>query len=252
MMDMTSQLNLQKHEVILETKVHDGEERLAIMSETMRTVAHEWRQPLNAISLDAQGLLFDLDFDDDVPKERITESLENISKSTQALSSIIENFQGVTDLKGSKKKRNIKEIVQEGLKISELNEKAFVNEEHETSASFRTYPRELALALSSILTNAREFTKELEDKVITIVTRQKNENVVCEISNNGVHIPEEIITQIFTPYFSTKTEKNGVGLSLYTCKVIIELHLKGFMIVSNVDENIVKFTLTFPMKALES
>ena len=38
------------------------------MTETMRTVAHEWRQPLNIISLEAQGLAFELDFTDDFDK----------------------------------------------------------------------------------------------------------------------------------------------------------------------------------------
>ncbi len=251
MMDISSEIKLQKNEEILQEKVSDGEERLAIISDTMRTVAHEWRQPLNTISLDAQALLFDLDFEEEISKENMHEKLTSISEHTQDLSSIIKNFQEITELKGSKKKRNIKDILLEAIKISDLYEKEFVKEDYQETTSFRTYPKELSLAISSILINAKEITANKEDRVINIVTSQKDNTIICEISNNGGHIPEDIMDKIFTPYFSTKDEKNGVGLSLYNCKIIIELHLKGTIKVENLGEDIVMFRLTFPMGALE-
>ena len=250
MIDISGEKNLQKNKEILEERVMDGEEKLTIMSETMRTVAHEWRQPLNAISLDAQALLFDLEFDNEVSKEILNEKLENISANTQDLSAVIETFQSITELKGSKKKRNIKEIINEALKIAELQGNFIEIIEGETKA-FRTYPKELAAAMSSIFINAKEITHDKEDKKIVIKSSQDEKHVVCEISNNGGHIPEDIIEKIFTPYFSTKKEKNGVGLSLYNSKMIIELHLKGKIEVTNIDENIVMFKLTFPIGALE-
>lgn len=251
MMDITSELQLQKNEEILQEKVHDGEEKLAIISDTMRTVAHEWRQPLNTISLDAQALLFDLDFDEDISTDNMKDKLGNISQNTQDLSSIIENFQSITEFKGSKKKRNIKDILQEALKISQLDDREFVKETYNETTSFRTYPQELALAISSILINAREITAAKEDKQINITSSQIDNNIICELSNNGGHIPEDLIEKIFTPYFSTKDEKNGVGLSLYNCKIIIELHLKGKIEVLNLPNNIVMFKLSFPIGALE-
>ncbi len=251
MMDITSELELQKSEEILQEKVSDGEEKLAIISDTMRTVAHEWRQPLNTISLDAQALLFDLDFEENISKETMEEKLENISQNTQELSTIIENFQSIAELKSTKKKRNIKDILQEALKISQLDEKEFVKEIYNETSSFRTYPKELALAISSILINAREITAPNENKNITIKASQEENNIICELSNNGGNIPENIIEKIFTPYFSTKEERNGVGLSLYNCKIMIELHLKGKIEVINLPENVVVFKLTFPIGALE-
>ena len=251
MIDISSEKKLQKQEEFLEEKLIDEEEKLTIMSETMRTVAHEWRQPLNTISLEAQSLAFDLDFDDEVNKENIKEKLEGISKSTEKLSNVIESFQAITELKESKKQRHIKDIVIESLQISELYGYEYIQENHKDTKSFRTYPKELANALSTILTNAKEFVNKLENPCIKIETYEQNHKIVCNISNNGGHINEDIIDKIFTPYFSTKTEKNGVGLSLYTCKIIVELHLKGTIEVRNEENNFVNFKLTFPIGALD-
>jgi len=251
MMDMTSEINLQKNKDFLQEKLIDEEEKLSIMTETMRTVAHEWRQPLNIISLEAQGLAFELDFSETFDKEYIKERLENISVSTEKLSNIINNFQAVTELRGSKKKRNIKDIILDAIQIADLYEKDFLQEKHGETKSFRTYPKELASAISSILVNAKEQVLKQEVRTILIKTWEENNRIVCEISNNGGQIPADIIDKIFTPYFSTKEERNGVGLSLYTCKIIIELHLKGKIEVENFDNNWVKFTISLPIGALE-
>lgn len=251
MMDMTSEITLQKNKDFLQEKLVDEEEKLSIMTETMRTVAHEWRQPLNIISLEAQGLAFELDFNDTFDKEYVKERLESISASTEKLSNIINNFQAVTELKGSKKKRNVKDILLDAIQIADLYEKEYLKEEHSETKSFRTYPKELASALSSILINAKEQVIKQERKAILIKTWEENNRIICEISNNGGQIPFDIIDKIFTPYFSTKEERNGVGLSLYTCKIIIELHLKGKIEVANFDDTWVKFTVSLPIGALE-
>jgi PAS domain S-box-containing protein len=234
----------------LQALLVDEGEKLEIMSDTMRTVAHQWRQPLNTISLSAQELIFELDFEDDINKENIKEKLNQISITTDNLSKIIENFQSITDLNESKKKRNIKEIIRESIKISELKEGVLSINNQETKA-FRTYPKELALAISSILINAKEILENKTEPKLNISTYDDGANIVCELSNNGGHIPTENLQKIFAPYYSTKEEKNGVGLSLYVCKFIVELHLKGSIDVQNIENDFVIFTLKFPKGALE-
>ncbi len=251
MMDTTSEIILQKNKNVLQEKLMDEEEKLAIMTETMRTVAHEWRQPLNIISLEAQGLAFELDFSDTFDKNYIKERLESISASTEKLSNIINNFQSVTELRGTKKQRHIKDIFLDAIQLADLYEKECLKEQHEETKTFRTYPKELASALSSILINAKEQIERKSDGIIKIKTYQVNNKIICEISNNGGQIPADIIDKIFTPYFSTKDERNGVGLSLYTCKIIIELHLKGKIEVENFDDDWVKFKVSLPIGALE-
>ena len=61
----------------------------------------------------------------------------------------------------------------------------------------------------------------------------QDETVYFEISDNGGGIEKEIIHKIFEPYFSTKKQKHGVGLGLYTSKIIVNMHLNGVISASN-------------------
>ena len=60
-----------------------------------------------------------------------------------------------------------------------------------------------------------------------------NDILYLEISDNGKGIDDEIIHKVFEPYFSTKELKHGVGLGLYTSKIIVNMHLNGIITVKN-------------------
>lgn len=249
MFDMTGKIKLEQNKEKLEKTIVDNEAKLKIMSDTMRTVAHEWRQPLNAISLEAQNLLFSYQFtDESVPKEEAVPILEGMQTNIEGLSSIINKFQYITELQGDKKDSYIKDICVRALNISTLGS-VNLKEEYKSTVMFKTHEHELSTSISAILTNGKEAIEKstMENRYIKMVTYDEGNNIIVEISNNGGHIPKDIIDKIFDPYFSTKETRNGVGLSLYISKMIIELHLKGNILVENRDEDIVVFKLILPI-----
>ena len=249
MFDITNEINLKKDTEVLQETIVDNEVKLKIMSDTMRTVAHEWRQPLNTISLDAQNLLVTYNILEEIPtKEEAVPVLESIQKSTEGLSSIITKFQYITEVNGDKKDINLNLLIQQAINSSNaIQDNISVKCD---DINFLTYENQLMMSLVTILNNAQEaierFSSEVE-KFIDVNLFLKDENIYIEISNNGGNIEENLLEEVFTPYFSTKDSKNGVGLSLYIAKMIVELHLKGKIKVINKKENIVVFTIILPI-----
>ena len=250
MFDITGEIKLEQNKEILEETIVNNEAKLKIMGDTMRTVAHEWRQPLNAISLEAQNLLFSYQFTDEgVPKEEAMPILEGMQSNIEGLSNIINKFQYITELQGDKKISAIQDVCNRAISISTVSADN-VTEEYTTNKEFKTHENELATSMASILDNAREATENFEsddEKFIKVRTYEDGNDIKVEISNNGGNIKENLLEEIFEPYFSTKETRNGVGLSLYIAKMIVELHLKGKIQVENRDNNIVVFTVVLPI-----
>ena len=250
MFDMTGKIKLEQNKEKLEETIIDNEAKLKIMGDTMRTVAHEWRQPLNAISLEAQNLLFSYQFTDDgVPKEEAVPILEGMQTNIEGLSNIINKFQYITELQGDKKLSSIKDVCVRAINMSSVSNDQ-ITEVYDTNKEFKTHENELSTSIASILDNAREAIERFESsdkKFIKVFTYEDAGNIKVEISNNGGNIPEDLMEEIFAPYFSTKETRNGVGLSLYISKMIVELHLKGKIEVKNMPNNIVMFTVVLPI-----
>ncbi|MEA3354690.1 MAG: PAS domain S-box protein [Campylobacterota bacterium] len=251
MFDITSEVNLEKNQEILEETIVTNEAKLKIMGETLRTVAHEWRQPLNAISLEAQNLLLSYQFSDEgVAKDEAIPILEEMQSGIGALSNVIGKFQYFTELQGEKEESSISAVCTKAINVSKVSISDVV-QEFEDNIEFNTYEDELATSIASIIDNASEANEKCEDssnRYVKVKGYLDNNNIKIEIENNGGHIDEAIMEDIFKPYFSTKDEKNGVGLSLYVSKMIVELHLNGQIEVKNTGDDTVVFTITIPME----
>ncbi|MGA1847577.1 sensor histidine kinase [Deferribacter abyssi] len=94
--------------------------------------------------------------------------------------------------------------------------------------------------LLNIFNNSIDAMKGLDNK-IEITSRLTNNYIILEIIDNGVGIPKENLSKIFTPFFTTKD--NGSGLGLPICKKIMEAHKGDIKIFS--DKNGTKIDLYF-------
>jgi C4-dicarboxylate-specific signal transduction histidine kinase len=64
---------------------------------------------------------------------------------------------------------------------------------------------------------------EEDDRYIFIDTYTKDNNVVIEMKDSGGGIPDEVISHIFEPYFTTKHQSQGTGLGLHmSYKIIVD------------------------------
>jgi signal transduction histidine kinase len=207
--------------------------KMAQMGEMMSMIAHQWRQPLSAISAATTALELKLSMDK-LDKETGKKLTTNIKQYTQHLSDTIDDFRNFFKETKKKEKITLSQLVQETLTILQLplEQKNITIEQHTLQECFcLTYTNEFKQVLFNIIKNAEDalIANKIQNPKITITI---NCNTI-QIEDNGGGIDPAIIDKIFDPYFSTKTKKDGTGLGLYMSKTIIYEHCHGSLDVVN-------------------
>ncbi|NOQ32068.1 MAG: DUF3365 domain-containing protein [Helicobacteraceae bacterium] len=235
-------------------KILRQQSRLAQMGEMISMIAHQWRQPLNAISLTSNNLQFKLSMDD-VDKDFFKQEIALIDDYSQHLSNTIDDFRGFFDKDKTKEITNISILVENTLeivKVSVENKDIKIITILNCHKELKTYTSEVKQVILNLIKNAEDILIENEIKqplisIETICTKDDSHQLI--IKDNAGGIPEDIIDKIFDPYFSTKLEKDGTGLGLYMSKTIIEEHCGGKLSVEN-DEYGAVFRMEFSAESI--
>jgi len=223
-------------EVKNQERVLQDQSRLAQMGEMISMIAHQWRQPLSAISAEASNIIVDVEFDN-LNKDTLKESSTHIIDMTQELSKTIDDFRNFYKPNKQSTMIKLEDVVDKSLNIiksSLVNNNIKIIQEYNPDEEIELYAGEIMQVVLNILKNAEDSLneKEIKDPYIKITT----EDGTITICDNSGGIPEDIIDKIYDPYFSTKDEKNGTGLGLYMSKIIVEKHHAGNLIVKNTEE----------------
>ena len=96
--------------------------------------------------------------------------------------------------------------------------------------------------LINLLVNAIDAVKNIHNPIITLNAEFINDKTIIRINDNGVGIDEDVLDKIFIPFFSTR--KNGSGIGLTLCKQIMMLHGGNIQVVSKTGEG-TSFILQF-------
>ena len=226
--------NRQKDKQLIE------QSRLAQMGEMLSMIAHQWRQPLNAISFSSAGLELKAQLGK-ANSDIVLESAQNISENVQYLSRTIDDFKDFFKPQKEKQLISCTQVIKKTLKIispSLQHKNIEIIEELNMQEMLYTYNNELQQVILNILQNAVDVLvdKQIEKPSIKITTFFKDNSYIIEIEDNGGGISADNIEKIFNPYFSTKLEKEGTGLGLYMSKMIIEDHCLGKLSVKNIND----------------
>ncbi len=247
--DVTREKALEQ-EILDKDEIMIAQSRHAAMGEMISMIAHQWRQPISVIAMDANNILVDVELDI-LDKDELTEEARDIIFQTSELSKTIDDFREFFKPNKNTESVLLKEVISDALNIlgkSLENNNIDIVLNIDESIKITTFSRELMQVFINIIKNAKEtlIEKKIEFKSIYIDLFKDNTSVIIEISDNAGGVCESIIGKIFDPYFTTKGEKNGTGLGLYMSKTIIEKHLNGSIVVSNMLEG-AKFRIILPI-----
>ena len=226
--------------------------RHAQMGELINMIAHQWRQPLNAIAATIMNIQMQLSlekFDLSKQNERdnftifVNQKLGNMEDFIQTLSVTIDDFRNFYKQDNQIKIESIHTPIKKALGIIKaliLSNKIEIIQKLNSKKNIEIFESELLQVFLNVIKNAQDNFEDRQTKNpnITISTKDVKKGVIIEILDNGGGIDSKIIDNIFDPYFSTKNIKNGTGLGLYMSKSIIEQHHKGKFYAVNKKEGV--------------
>ena len=220
------------------------------MGEMISMIAHQWRQPLNVLSMLNQTIILNYKLGK-VSDEIVSNFEYSANKQIFNMSQTIDDFSNFFKPEKKKVKFSINDLIYRTIDIVKpiyQKNKISIKYNYKEDIYLLGYQNELGQSIINIINNAKDafLENKIENKTININIEKQQDNVILSISDNAGGIPTDIIDKIFDPYFSTKTEKNGIGIGLYMTKMIIEEHMDGKLNCSN-SENGATFLIILPL-----
>jgi len=216
-------------------KLIQNQGKLAQMGEMISMIAHQWRQPLNAISASSikVSLLSQMGM---IKDEDIHESSTFIQNQCQTMSETIETFMNFVKPSKESKEFELIDSINDILSIISTQFKnkniEIVVEESKENIFIDGHEDLLEQVIINILSNARDAFDEIDisDKLINITIDIKDNMPIITIEDNAGGIPNKIAEKIFNPYFTTKEQGKGTGIGLYMSLDIMKKSFNGDLV----------------------
>jgi two-component system sensor histidine kinase DctS len=231
--------------------------RLATMGEISSMLAHELNQPLAAISSYTAGALNVLaravDSGAQVDALLLRRALEQASAQAQRAGQIIKSVHEFVRKREPERKEVAMQSVVDGIRalIDLQARQAFVALQVHIPPNLPPVRADRILleqVLLNLTRNAIESMAQIspERRVLRIVAESSQGQVAVSVIDHGHGIPPDVAERLFSPFFSTKAEGMGMGLSI--CRTAIEFHGGTLTHTGNPGGGTV-FTFTLPEQA---
>jgi signal transduction histidine kinase len=201
----------------------------AAMGEMINAIAHQWRQPLNALGLLIQDLPDAMEYKELTP-EYLKTMVGDALRQINFMSTTIDDFRDFFKPEKEKKHFDIETTIREVINIiaAQLRAHNITFSIHGESYTLFNHLNEFKQVLLNLLNNAKDaIIAQGKNGHIAITLDRNDEYEQVSISDTGGGIDDSIIARIFEPYFTTKDQGKGTGIGLYLVKTIVEEHMNG-------------------------
>ena len=229
-------------------------EQERLRSTLLRSISHDLRTPLTAISGNVSILLDKSSVLDEAKKKLLYQS---IHYDSLWLNSVIENILSITRIEDGKMRLNLQaelvsEVIDEALAHISVRTDRHIIRVHVVD-EFLMAAIDLKLILQVIINlveNAIKYTPPGTEILIT--AKRVNQKVVVQIADNGTGVPDEKKEKIFDVFYSGSKScgesRSGLGLGLACCKAILSAHEEDIYILDNIPQGTI---FEFTLKAVE-
>lgn len=223
--------------------------KMAAMGEMMDAVAHQWKQPLNSISM-MTDMLKD-DFKDGlVDEEYIADITETTHMQIAHMVNTLGEFRNFfrpakdsTDFLTSVCIESVQVLMKDELLKNTINLTVDIQDDITIFGQINEFKHLFLNLLSNSIDAFNE--KEISNREITIKSYIENENGIIEFEDNAKGIPQHVIADIFKPNITTKADGKGTGIGLYMSSQIVQKH-NGAINVKNTNSGAM-FSITIKL-----
>lgn len=224
-------------------------EAVRVRDDIMAIVSHDLKNPVSAISLNAQMLLRKTE-----DRPELKRNLESIQHSVKMMMKLIQDILDYSKLEANRlqleiKKEDFKNIVQETeeLFVPQAKSKSIeiINTIPEHIPDVKCDKFRLVQILSNLLSNAIKFSGE--GSKVEVKARPVGRELLVEVQDQGPGIPQEQLEHIFDRYWQAKkTAKLGSGLGLSIAEKLVKAH-GGKIWVNSIKNKGTTFSFTVPL-----
>lgn len=246
-----SQLQEQVDELVSKDKLLSVQSKQAVMGEMISMIAHQWRQPLSTVTLTISDIQLKKMLGEEIPEDKMANSLQEISDTVVYLSDTIDDFQTYFDPNKDTSVESLDKVIEKVINFIHARVKGTrisIDYRSKNFEKIEMYQNELIQVILNIMNNAVDahMDQQKENPLILILVRDLEKNLELIIEDNAGGIKSSDIEKIFEPYFSTKG-KNGTGLGLYMSQMIMEKQFNSKIVVTSSSEGS-KFSIKIPKK----
>ncbi|MBF0591505.1 MAG: response regulator [Nitrospirae bacterium] len=240
----------------LEEQMLFQQSKMAAMGEMIASIAHQWKQPLSALSLVIQDIEVAFDVGE-LDKQYIEQSVKQSMDLIKHMSQTVYDFQNFLKPSTHRDPFSVSEAFYDvaGLFSDQLkkdNVELRLNIPRTLGLYSSGYINEFKQVILNLINNSRDAIKTWQKKGnpdnegwIEVDIERSNDKVVVCLRDNGGGIDQSVIDSLFEPYVTTKAE-GGTGIGLYMSRAIIEGKMEGSISASNTQEG-VEFVITLPL-----
>ncbi|MDQ7043921.1 MAG: HAMP domain-containing sensor histidine kinase [Sulfurimonas sp.] len=203
--------------------------RFALMGEMIANISHQWKQPLNTMSLSLVNMrMKNLYVDSD-------DHFETIEQNINYLATTVDDFMSFFDQRTHLELKSLKDIAKEIHSIinPHLHNCNVTLEIHiDEKYTGVTVASSISQVILNLLNNAKDALLHEEYKKVSVCFSTNEKGLEIECCDTGKGVAPELQEKIFMPYFTTKQRTKGTGIGLYMSKEIITKIFEGEINVS--------------------
>ena len=213
-------------------KVHEEmliqQSKMALMGEMMDSVAHQWKQPLNALTLYSELIRNDFE-EGNVDQTYIEKFRKDIQLQIDHMVNTLDEFRSFFRPDKEKQPFKLIDVLNSALFLAKddiLKHHILVKIEQQDEIVIEGFPNEFKHLILNIINNAKDafIERDIKQRLILIRLIKSEEKTQLEIEDNAGGIPDEVIDTLFEANVTTKEEGKGTGIGLYMSQKIAQKH----------------------------